>query len=134
MALVAVLAGVTVLPVNLPAALSVRPSLGTPRWAAVVPGDGGAYVRTYSNVRTYVKSLSSRKVINQVGCRIRAYVVRALSHAFEMGPQKTMRQFRLLSQPRQACKVPQLESKAHWNPKPLVPAGIQSPLTNYVRT
>ena len=124
MALVAVLAGVTVLPVNLPAALSVRPSLGTPRWAAVVPGDGGAYV----------KSLSSRKVINQVGCRIRAYVVRALSRAFEMGPQKTMRQFRLLSQPRQACKVPQLESKAHWNPKPPVPAGIQSPLTNYVRT
>ena len=134
MALVAVLAGVTVLPVNLPAALSVRPSLGTPRWAAVVPGDGGAYVRTLMYVRTYVKSLSSRKVINQVGCRIRAYVVRALSRAFEMGPQKTMRQFRLLSQPRQACEVPQLESKAHWNPKPPVPAGIQSPLTNYVRT
>ena len=61
MALVAVLAGVTVLPVNLPAALSVRPSLGTPRWAAVVPGDGGAYVRTYSNVRTYVRTYVRKK-------------------------------------------------------------------------
>ena len=114
MALVAVLAGVTVLPVNLPAALSVRPSLGTPRWAAVVPGDGGAYVRTLMYVRTYVKSLSSRKVINQVGCRIRAYVVRALSRAFEMGPQKN-----------NAPVPPPVPASAGVQG---APAGIQSPL------